>query len=129
LVKTEGNDSLYAIWENKSPLENNKIPNNTAIEEYVKFCVTLINNYMLAAKMAHGLEGWKLNDEIRSPLTRPTVINGLIVCLRKIIEAKITMDSDFHREKLTKLHEIDFSSYKSSHWQSLGKEIFKVCYS
>ncbi len=130
LVKLDGRDSLYSVWNRKAMIHDGRGEiSHAEAERYVAFCVEKINDFMLAAKLAHA-EAWNLGPSAksRSPLMKPTVINGLIVCLRRIIAAGLPLDSDFHKGKLIGLSTFGFDGYKSSQWQRLGSELFRTYY-
>ncbi len=82
----------------------------------------------MAAKLAFGAEGWSLESKPRSQLLRPTVINGLIACLRLMIKNDNDITDAVFKAGFKDLKLVDFTTYKSSAWQELGKEIYGTCF-
>lgn len=129
LVKLDGDDSLFSVYGRRSMLKGaDGDVNSEEVELYITYCVDSLNSFFIEAKMATGAFQWRLESDTRSPLLRPTAINGLIVCLRKVIAAGMPLDASYHRERLKNLAEIPFGDYKSSQWQKLGEAIYTKCY-
>lgn len=129
LIKMDGSDSLFSVWDGKSNLKDKDGKHIEAmVDEYIRFAVGQINQYFLAAKSQYGGGGWSLDADPISNLLKPTVINGLIVCLRKLINNGHPLDDAYHKKSLSKLSTINLDSYRSSQWQRLGQEIFETCY-
>jgi hypothetical protein len=98
------------------------------LDSYVNFCVKSLNDFLLAAKLEYGTDHWDVDDETPSNLLRPTSINGLIACLRRVIEGKFPLSYDEHKKRLKGLSSIKFGSYKSSRWDALGEALFEKHY-
>ena len=127
LVKLDGIDSLFSAWNNPRKNELKDAKGNDRLdllEEYISFCTLKINEFFIEAKLAFQNGDWDIDAKPRSPLLSPTAINGLIVCLRRIIENKHALTMDAHKSSLVGLDKIEFSSFKSSQWQRLGGEIY-----
>lgn len=108
-------------------------PAKSTLDDYVQFCTAKINDILVGHKM--GIEGtskdlWTLDRKISRALNA-TAINGVIFCLRKLLQEKKTTDLEGYKTAFKKLN-IDFTpdkfKYKSSHWAALGEEIFKQCF-
>jgi len=127
IVKTEGNDSLFSIWDHKdkNKLREEKGSDQTQLlEEYIDFCTRKLNEFMVEVKQAFGSNLWDIDAQPRSPLLSPTAINGQIICLRKIIASGQALSSSAHKRKLNNIAKFKFSAYKSSQWQRLGSDLF-----
>lgn len=127
LVKLDGGDSLFFAWENaeKSQLkEVNSINRTSLLEEYIDYCTRKINELIVEVKLASGDLNWDIDESPRNELLSPTAINGLFVCLRRIISSEQTLTSEAHKRKLKNINELKFSSFKSSQWQRLGTKLF-----
>lgn len=132
IVKLSGDDTLFKAWnysdKNKLLAKNDK----PLLNNYIDFCVDEINNIFIAFKIIQSKNGmWILDNKISRVLTT-TTINGVIFCLRKIlIEKKVTYSLNEYNTKFSTLN-IDFTpkgfKYKSSHWKSLGEEIYNQCF-
>lgn len=132
LIKFSGNDSLFAAWDNddKNNLKSQD-PYTTSqlLTDYIDYCNTTIRDLFISAKTAMSeLGAWDLSDEKKSPLLNPTAINGLINCLRLIIENKKDINRQFFDRGIEKIKDIDFEKYRSSNWRKLGEDIYNACF-
>ena len=127
LVKYDGADSLFSIWKHASK-EVLRDAKGTAhaelVEEYIRFCADKINEFLVQVKLAMAPGTWDIDTQPRCVLLSPTAINGLIVCLRRIIETQQSLSVVSHQKKLTNVSKFAFSSYKSSQWKRLGTQFF-----
>lgn len=130
LVKFEGEDSLYTIWKgrNKSQLKAGK--NRKALESYVDFCANQINEFLIGFKKNIPSDLWSSEKKISRVLTT-TTINGLIYCMRRLVQERRLGNSQFYEEKL-KENKVNFTpqgfKFKSSHWKGLGDKIYTDCF-
>jgi DGQHR domain-containing protein len=131
IVKLSGNDSLFSIWLNPDKEKLLEQMDIKLLDSYIDFCTKEINNFISGFRMNIPKEIWTPDKKTSRVLTT-TTINGLIFCLRKVIENKKTGDIDYYKEKFSSL-ELDFTpekfGYKSSHWKGLGEEIYSQCFS
>lgn len=132
LVKMSGTDSLFAAWTNpkKDDIKNlSGAAQDSLINEYVNFCVEKINDFFVAVKVATADKAdWDLESNTRSILLSPTAVNGMISCLRKIIEDSGELSPTKHKENLKNMGQFQFSNFKSSQWQKLGFELYSNHY-
>lgn len=127
LVKFDGADSLFAAWKkaDKTNLrDSNATDREALLEEYINYCTNKLNEFFVEVKSAIGNSDWDLDDSPRNELLSPTAINGLIVCLRRIILSGQSLSAEAHKRKLKNVDKIKFSMYKSSQWQRLGAKLF-----
>lgn len=133
LLKLEGTDSLYAAWTDASKeklyeLQRGK-PDVSKMEpvlsRYVEYCVASLNDLLIASRKVLGSERWALADKPKDRFLTPTVINGLIVCLRHVIENGKPLAQSTYEKKLASMEPSDFSRFKSSNWGALGAFLFK----
>ena len=128
IVGLEAENSLYKEWrgEHKSHIMKQK----EVLDRYIMFCCTELNQLFSAFKSSIDDELWTLDKKVSRVLTT-TTINGLIFCLRKLIENGKRGDYDKYARAFGKLS-IDFRpgkfTYKSSHWKDLGEEIYRQCF-
>jgi DGQHR domain-containing protein len=135
LVKFDGKDSLFGAWKNadKERLKAREKKSTKGagydddlelLDKYVEFCVKSLNDFLLAAKLEFGTADWDVELEKPSVLLRPTSINGLIACMRRIIAAGLPLSHDSHRKRLSTIASFKFGTYKSSRWDALGEALF-----
>src|SRR5690606_23475737 len=89
MVKFEGADSLFSVWRHpdKEYVKDGRIAEarrRPARDEYVKYCVETISTFILAVREGVGHSRWKLEAGKRKKLVSPTLINGLLVCMRRL---------------------------------------------
>ncbi|MBC7204308.1 MAG: DGQHR domain-containing protein [Pusillimonas sp.] len=139
IVKFDGNDSLFAAWKNpqKNRLKEREKKSTKGadydadlelLDKYVDFCVKSLNDFFLAAKLTYGAKDWDTEAKNPSALLRPTSINGLIACLRRVIENGMPLSHEAHKKHMTTFSSFKFASYKSSQWNALGEALFAKHY-
>ena len=131
LVKFDGTDSLFSAWGNqkKALLRDAKgTAQAELLEEYINFCANAINDFLVQIKLAMNPATWDVDAQPRCVLLSPTAINGLIVCLRNIIESEQPLSQNNHEKKLKNVPKFAFDSYKSSQWKRLGTQFFEKHY-
>ncbi len=131
LVKFEGNDSLFDAWSEsaKSKLPNKGTPisdRRILLERYLTFCVDSINSFMIAAKLESDPDKWKRTTDRKSMFLTPTVVNGLLVCMRRLVEAGKLSTTERYQKKLKGLETFKFKNYKSSGWRAMGDDIYQT---
>jgi hypothetical protein len=108
-------------------------PSKTTLEDYVQFCAKEINNILIGYKLGilEISEDLWTHDRKKSRAINTTAINGVIYCLRKLLQEKKTRSLEEYKTLFKKLS-VDFTptkfKYKSSHWKSLGEKIFEQCF-
>lgn len=128
IVKLSGDDSLFKLWSNPHKKELIKGKDYTLLDTYRKFCTKEINKILAAYRKNVPPKFWTTNQKISKFLT-PTSINGLISCLRLLIENNKTGDIDYYQEKLKEVSKFNFDIYKSSQWNSLGIKLYETYFS
>ena len=128
IVKLGGEDSLFKLWSNPNKRELSNGKNHLLLEIYRKFCTKEINKILAAYKQDIPSKLWTTNQKISKFLT-PTSINGLISCLRLLIQNNKTGEIDYYKEKLKEINKFKFENYKSSQWNSLGTELYNTYFS
>lgn len=124
LIKKDGKDSLYSAWKDeklkKEILQQPK--DKTALKAYIDFCVEEINNLLLSA-MKSKPSHWHVGHD--SKMLTPTSVNGLIRCLRLIIEHGHERSEEYYTDKLENFSNFNFEDYISSHWNQMGIAIYE----
>ncbi|MDQ6756880.1 MAG: DGQHR domain-containing protein [Bacteroidota bacterium] len=129
LVKFEGNDTLFRIWDNasKANLKNNKA-NYKLLNEYKDYCTDEVRNIFIGLRMNIDKEDWKMNRKNYKSILSVTTVNGIINCLRILVENNNTGDVDFYKDKFQKIKGFDFKNYKSSQYRKMGQDIYNRCF-
>jgi len=123
LVKFSGNDSLYSLWSKRNKKELTQEKNYDLLDEYISYCVKKINDLLSGYKKNIPSDLWSPDRKVSLLLT-PTSINGLINCLRLLIENGKTGDLNYYAHRLKGINNFKFKNYKSSQWRSLGLDLF-----
>jgi len=120
--------SLFKEWKGKG--KGNIKRNKQVLDGYIRYCAKQINMLVSGFKESLREDLWTSDKRISRVLTT-TTINGLIYCLRLLIEHKKLNDFEYYKKVFKEL-KIDFRPdkfpYKSSHWKALGEEIYKQCF-
>ena len=135
LIKLDGEDSLYFIWNNKNKeklkiasKENKNVYTSeeyALLNEYKDFCAEQLRNLFIAFKGAIGHDQWKFRRKNTNNVLNVTFINGIINCLKNLIINRKTGDVAYYREKLQDVSNFDFLSYKASHYAKMGKDLYE----
>lgn len=128
IVKLSGEDSLFKLWKNPNKKDLIKEKDHKLLQEYREFCTGEINKLLIAYRKNIPDDLWTTDQKISKFLT-VTSINGLINCLRLLIENDKTGDIDYYQEKLKKISEFNFGEYKSSQYRALGKSLYDKFFS
>ncbi|PIT63597.1 hypothetical protein BHC47_01580 [Snodgrassella alvi] len=123
LINKESPESLFTAWSDTDKKELIKQKNSQeALYEFINFCVKEINFLLNAVKTIYGEMNWQIDNENR--ILTPTSVNGFLVCLRLILRSGIDRNIEIYKEKLKNIEEFDFTKYKSSQWNQLGRDIY-----
>lgn len=120
-------DSLFSIWDNPNKIDFATSENLNLREEYVNFCVEKIRDIFIALKDNMPSSMWNTyNPQTREGCLSITFINGILNVLRCIIKNQEKLPSiDEYRVAFKNIKEFNFRNYKSSHYTSMGKDIYK----
>ncbi|TKT94062.1 DGQHR domain-containing protein [Dyadobacter frigoris] len=125
LIKLDGNDSIYKIWNNPGKGElKTKIENFDLLQEYKNFCVSEIRNIFIAFKENISKQKWSIDKTNDDAILNVTTINGMINCLRLLIKNERNGDITFYNLKLKEIDNFDFKKYKSSQYRQMGQDLF-----
>ncbi len=133
LIKLSGDDSLFSAWngKDKNRLVDVKAPpdeRKAVLNEYIDYCTKQINEFFIEAKLAIGPEVWLVSTAKNRQFLNTTSIGGLLACMRLLIANSQLNGKAHYSAKLKDLKSIDFSSYRSSAWRSLGEDVFEKCF-
>ncbi|GAB2973295.1 hypothetical protein GCM10027049_04160 [Mucilaginibacter puniceus] len=125
LLKFDGNDSIFKIWTNPNKDElKKKADNFELLQEYKAFSVAEIRNILIGFKENVTKDKWIMNRNDPNAVLNVTTINGMINCLRILIENSKNGDTEYYKEKLKGINEFDFKKYKSSQYRKMGQDIY-----
>lgn len=129
LVKFEGTDSLFALWASakKSKLEKKK-KDAAALKEYKEFCTTQVREIFIGLKANIDPQNWRIGRTDKKAILNVTTINGIINCLRLLIENNKTGDVDYYKKQFKKIAGFDFKKFKSSQYRKMGLAIYDLCF-
>jgi DGQHR domain-containing protein len=129
LVKFDGNDSLFSLWTNpKKPKLEKKKKDAAALREYKEFCTTQVRDIFIGLKANIDANNWRIDRTDKKAILNVTTINGIINCLRLLIENKKTGSVDYYKKQLQKISGFDFKRYKSSQYRKMGLAIYDLCF-
>ena len=131
LVKFNGNDSLYKVWDAKNKEEIIAKQNKELLNNYIEYCTSQINIFISAYKNQLKRNNMFTMDKKVSRALSITALNGALSCFRKIIENNQVNSFDYYTNCFNKLkieYFPDKFQYKSSNWKSLGDEMYKQCF-
>lgn len=128
IVAIKGEFSFYKLW--RSSEKTSIRQDNRILDSYIKYCTKKINTFVSAFKNNIPDTMWTADKKASRVLTT-TTINGLIFCIRKLIENRQINDFNYYNKAFRKM-KISFSPnqfiYKSSHWKDLGEKIYNQCF-
>lgn len=123
IVKLGGNDSLFLIWDNPRKEELKDGKDNDLLKDYREFCASKINNLLIGYKKNIPKELWTTNQK-KSKFITVTSVNGLINCLRLLIENRKTGEIEYYEKRLRDIAKFDFKAFKSSQYRKLGQCLY-----
>lgn len=127
VTPAEGKHSLFDFWEGDK--KDLCAMNEKAIEEYAKYCASILNNYFGAIKK-NLREQW---DDKDSKLLSVISINGFIIALTRQLGINGVQDFKYY-DQIFEGWKIDFSKggfqYTSSQYRKFSnqilREVFKI---
>lgn len=130
LVAIDGENSLYSVWTRTEKRLLKERKDLELLEEYITYCSKHFSLFVAAFQRHIDEAMWTPDKKVSRALTT-TSINGLIFCLRLVIQDGKTGDADHYAQAFGKCT-VDFSpdgfTYHSSHWRDLGRELHKQCF-
>jgi len=124
LIKFEGEDTLFKIWNHQAKLKLKDGKDFAALKEYKNFCATEVRNIFIGLKANIPAANWRIDRNDPNAILNVTTVNGVINCLRLLIENNKTGNSDFYRKKLVGIDQFKFKAFKSSQYRKMGQAIY-----
>jgi DGQHR domain-containing protein len=128
LIRFQGSDSLFSVWTNPAKADVREGDDATA-ELYVKYCAREINLLLSALKDNLSEARWTTSNKVPGRVLSTTVVNGVIVCLRHIVDAGKEREIDIYRKRLKGVDSFNFGEYRSSQYGALGSALFSKYFS
>lgn len=123
LVKTGGNDSLFAIWTHPARDEVAAGENDLALAEYVGFCVEAINRVLIAIRKNLSTGRWTTNPKAEKRVLATTYVNSFLITLRLLIKAGKPLTDAALEKAFAGIDDFDFSKYHSSQYKRMAEAI------
>lgn len=118
-------DSIYAIWDNPDKALLKDAKDYKLLEQYIDFCVSIIDELLSAVKMNLNTVSWTVYSK-KNPtgFLSVTSVNGLLNLLRLLIQNNLAMGRDYYKERLHDIEMHDIRKYKSSQYRSMGVDLY-----
>lgn len=126
LVDIDSEVALFAAWagSNQSRQELKKKNNPALLTDYVNYCATVLDQYFMALRSNHASE-WNTPE---SKITSTTVINAMIIALRRSIPALGVLTFEKYAS-LMKSWNVDFAKatfpYASSQYARFSQVVLR----
>jgi DGQHR domain-containing protein len=129
LVKFDGNDSLCKVWKNanKASLQQGN-EDYAALAAYKEFCVEQVRDIFIGLKANVDSTDWKMDRLNPKAILNITTVNGVINCLRLLVENNKTGDVEYYKTNFKKIKDFKFKIYKTSHYRRMGEAIYNKCF-
>ena len=124
LVKLQGNDSLFRVWDHAEKDDLGKENNPQLLQEYIKFCAKEINFFIAAVKDGIPNERWTSDKKQKDRILTTTNINGFINCLRQIVEHDKTHAIQYYKSRMKDIDKFPFKNYRSSQYVRMGEDMY-----
>ncbi|MBL4616594.1 MAG: DGQHR domain-containing protein [Robiginitomaculum sp.] len=129
LVKTNGADSLFALWDEPSKKDMVEKEDSTLLKKYVKFCVTEINLLLGAVESVIPKDQWTPDKNIQGRFITTTNINSILICMRLLIENDKIGDFSFYKKNLTDFSIKSLGDFHSSQYGRMAERIYTKYFS
>lgn len=129
LVKFSGDDSLFLLFKHDEKEKLIKGQSGAALNEYIQFCASTINQMLSAVKSNVGNERWTTDKKQANRVLTVTYINSFLIVMRKIIQSKQSLDFNYLNGKLTEIGKFNFKDFHSSQYNRMAEKIFDKYFS
>ncbi|MBW9214717.1 DGQHR domain-containing protein [Mumia sp. zg.B53] len=126
LVDIDSDSGLFDAWAGQDPSRGSlkTKANPKLLKDYVKFCASTLDQYFSALK-SHHADDW---TDPESKITSTTVINGMIIALRRSLPALGVLEFSRYKSLIGEW-EIDFSKtafpYASSQYARFSHDVLR----
>lgn len=126
LVKTSGNDSLFAIWTHPARDDVAQGRNDEALAEYVSFCVETVNRVLVAIRRNLSAGRWTTNPKADRRVLATTYVNSFLITVRLLIRAGKPLTETELEQAFVGIDNFDFSKYHSSQYKRMAEAIVEM---
>lgn len=131
IVGVDSETSLFREWPGPRKTAVREKRDRESLDRYVEFCTTQLNMLVAGFRSALPATLWTTDLKASRALTT-TTINGLVFCMRQILDQRLLGSSfEYYQLRFSRMS-IDFRpdkfAYRSSHWRTLGRELFAQCF-
>ncbi len=132
IVDVQQEHSLFRLWPGPGKNKVKQQKGEAELGAYIMFAANRLNLLLAGFKANVSDELWTTDRKVSRALSA-TTINGLIFCMRALIENSGVGDNfEYYRDRFASM-KIDFRAgtfpYKSSHWRDLGTTLYERCFS
>lgn len=125
LTNPHGKQSMFSVWNDPNKHLLLKEGDTGLLDAYVAFCAREIGYIFAAVKNVLPDHRWTADRKIAKNFLTTTNVNGVIGCMRRIVDAGKLYNFDEYKEKLKGIDEFKFESFKSSQYNRMGQKIFE----
>jgi len=125
LVKTAGEDSVFAIWRHPEKEDITSGKNEAALEDYVNFCVSTINSILGSIRQNLNVR-WTTDTKVPNRVISTTYINSFLIVARLLIWRRKSIDHKSLAKAFIGLDEVDFAAYRSSQYKRMADKIIET---
>jgi DGQHR domain-containing protein len=123
LVKTSGTDSLFAIWSDPRKAELAEGGNSDALQDYITFCVYMINRVLIAIRKNLAGGRWTTDAKVPGRVLATTYVNSFLITLRLLIEQGKPIGEKDLSNGFVGIDTFDFAAYHSSQYKRMAEKI------
>ena len=124
LVKLHGNDTLFAAWSLRGKQKLQSDPTDDLAEQYVRYAAKTISRFFSEFTKQFPAERLTSSRKIEDRVLSTVVVNGVLHCMRNIVEADPNFDFDNVTNKFKGVETFKFNGYKSSAYGDLGRALY-----
>jgi len=124
LIKFDGEDTLFKFWTHPSKAKLKSGKDFAALKAYKDFCAEEIRNVLIGFRANIQPQNWKVDRNDPHAILNVTTVNGIINCLRLLIQNNQRGSADFYKKKLVGIDTFKFRSYKSSQYRKMGQALY-----
>lgn len=129
LVRPTSEHGFFKRWNDADKDRLISQQDETVLERYVEYSVKELNLFLGAVRSRVGSARWTLDKIVKNRVLTTTAVNGFIHCLREVADSGHQMGSfEFYSSRLVHITSVDISSYKSSQYAALGRDLFVRCF-
>ncbi|WP_082678220.1 DGQHR domain-containing protein [Sphingomonas sanguinis] len=128
LVKTKGDDSIFKVWKKSNKNDLLDKSDDELLGEYVDFCVSSINDILIAIKRRVGSRRWTTSKDESDRVLTTTYVNSFLIVLRNLILRNEDIGHNNLYDKLDGIQDFDFYQYSSSQYNAMAHQIIDNVY-